>query len=740
MATLAQIAAALKQADAAGNTEDARKLAQAYRTLQAQQTAAPAAPTDGPPAGAVPGSKEYAAWAVEQAKAGKVLPQVSATEPAPDTSLPAQIMAGTSAAANAVPIAGPKLLEGLNAGRAFFQHMTPEQVAAETQAREQANPTATTIGSITGAVTPFVLAATTPLGAALGLDAGVSLGTNAILGGLSQAGISRLDAAVRGQTPEEANQAGLLGLATGIAAPIAGKILTKTGEAVIKPLGRMITGAVNPEGTAQKIIANAARADTQAGAALAPADEISAAANGQPLINADRFGTNVRTLARTASNLDPVAKQVINDVVQDRFLTQNQRAADWLGRNAGVSTNVHALQQGVEDAARKANKPRYDKAYASPNSSGVLTVPVDPANPAAGDVLHPDIHVLMQAEPFQQAIKQAVGTGKIDAALHGFPPVKNPFRFNKDGTYDWVPGAQLPTLPFWDQVQRNLGRMGKMAARQGDTQAGPIGALRGRLNAALDAAIPEFGAARTGAAAKFGAEDALEAGQNFVKAPLSDIPSMMAAHAQFTPAEKKLFASGFASSMLDKIGKAGDTTNVINNVFGSPQARQQIALALGPAAATELEPFVRVEDIMHLTKSAVQGGSNTASQLAAMGAVGATAGGLSTGDPNPLHWLNPATMARMGGGAAAMMMFGRQGAKILGQAVDHNVMQSIAKKLASNDPAAIQQAVKMASKSSKSAAAVKAIEHGLSTVLRAGGTGAATAAAPAVTQQLETVQ
>lgn len=735
MATLAQIGDALKKADAAGNAEDARKLAQAYRAMQAQQVAASAAPIAvPPPAGLAPGSKEYADWAVQQAKAGKVLPQVSQTAPTPDTSLPEQIMAGTSAAARSIPIAGPAAIKGLEGMRASVQGMTPEQVAAETKAREAANPTAMTVGEVTGTVAPFVMASTVPvLSTILGLDAAASVPLQIGAGALSQAAISRADAAVRGETPEEANQAGLIGLGAGAAAPIVGKYLTQAGEAVIKPLGKFVFGADN---TAQRVIASAARADKAAGAELGQTDTLAAAANGQPLINADRFGTNVRTLARTASNLDPTAAQTLGNTVADRFKTQGARAISWL-QSRGIPTDVHALQQTIDATGRSANKRNYFKAYAHPASPGVLTVPVDPANPVAGDVLAPEIHSLMQAEPFQQAIKRAVGTAKTDAALHGFPPVENPFRFNKDGTYDWVEGAKLPALPFWDQVQRNLANSAKVAARQGDNLAASHAwQLRGKLNQALDTAIPDFGAARSGAAAKFGAEDALEAGQNFVKAPLSELPAMSAAHAQFSPAEKKLFASGFASSLIDKIGKVGDTTDVINSVFASPKARQQVALALGPQAAAELEQFLRIENAMRMTKAALEGGSNTVKQLAALGVVGGAAGGLSSGDVNPLHWMNPSTMTRIGGGSAAMMMFGRAGAKLLGKAVDNNVMQTVAKALASNDPAEIQKAVKMAAKSSKSAMAVKAIEQGLSMALRAGG-GAAT---PAAAQQLETVQ
>lgn len=85
MATLEQIAEALRRADAAGNAEDARRLAQMYRDTQAQaakvSAAGPASVPDTPPEGAKPGSKAYADWAMARVKAGKDVPQVSSAPP-----------------------------------------------------------------------------------------------------------------------------------------------------------------------------------------------------------------------------------------------------------------------------------------------------------------------------------------------------------------------------------------------------------------------------------------------------------------------------------------------------------------------------------------------------------------------------------------------------------------------------------------------------------------------------------
>jgi hypothetical protein len=328
-----------------------------------------------------------------------------------------------------------------------------------------------------------------------------------------------------------------------------------------------------------------------------------------------------------------------------------------------------------------------------------------------------------------------VSTGRTDSALHGYPTVENPFVFDKaSGSYDWAPNAPLPSLQFWDQVQRNLASTAKVAARQGDNQAASHAwQLRGRLNDALDAAVPAFNTARTGAAAKFGAEDALEAGQKFINADVGDLPALRAAHSQFSPAEKKLFASGFASSLIDKVSRANDSTNVINTVFNSPRAKAQIELALGSKAANDLEHFLRIENIMQMGKTAVQGGSNTTAQLAAAGALGYGTGvTTSGGNFNPVTW-SPDTWAKAGG-VAGLMRFGRAGARALGIDADRRVMQSIATSLASGDPSVIARATQMASRSPKSAAAIKAIEQGLTLATRTG----VAAAAPAIAQQ-ETV-
>src|SRR5688572_27891103 len=107
----------------------------------------------------------------------------------------------------------------------------------------------------------------------------------------------------------------------------------------------------------------------------------------------------------------------------------------------------------------------------------------------------------------QQAIRLAFVTGRNRDILTGIPPLKNPLTLNKaTGEFELQSGV-TPSLQFWDHVKRNLDKLGA------DGQAFSK-ALRGHL----DELVPDYKTARAGAAAAFGAEEALEAGQKFVTA------------------------------------------------------------------------------------------------------------------------------------------------------------------------------------------------------------------------------
>lgn len=671
-----------------------------------------------PPEGAKPGSRAYADWALARARAGKKLPQVGAPPPEDFTrDMGSKALAAIGAGFEAIPIAGPTIYEGLTNMRAAIQGMTPEQVIREQEILREANPISTVAGQVTGTVAPYLLASTIPVvNTLLGVNIGAPMALNVAAGAASGKIISDLDTLARGGDPEEVipglnMKPGDVAGAAGAAGPIVGKVvgagLSKLGEVVVDPaMNALRVAAGRGDAAARATLEKAVRADIQAGTILSPADEAAAVAAGQPLLNVDRLGGSTRQLARTAAATDPVAREQLSEFVNDRFLSQNARAKEWIERNTNAPTDIYAVQQSLNSAKKSAN-------YAAYNQTAYLA-------PGADNIWTPELAQLMQSDNVRSAIRSALRTSNEEAALSGSKPIKSPFKLKKKGGYELRPGTQ-PSLEFWDHVQRALRRRAGELARNPESgfDVGQVQRARAQLNAVLDNAVPEFAAARGGAAAWFGAEDALEAGQKFATAEISDMGAARAAHAKFSPAEKKLFASGLASAVLNKIGRVPDTADVINGVFRSPQAREVLEMGLGKRAAKELEHFVRVENAMKLTKQAIQGISNPVQQLLALGIrTGTSAGSVGYGTGAAFGGLDPRNWGSKAWTMAAMGAAGRAGAKAIGKRVDASVMNRVIKILASEDPKLIQQVVQNASRSDRSAAALQAIETGLSILVR----------------------
>lgn len=655
---------------------------------------------------AIRGAQEYVSSNPKTAaQPGSQVAQADVAQPLPQQSIGDQLSAGFTSGINSLPIVGPTVLGGLEHLKGMVQGRSAEDVATTDQAQTQANPLASTVGDVAGTVLPFVVGGEIPAVAKiLGMDASVPLLTRTLAAAGSNAAITAADSMARGSSPMDVLKAGSVGGAIGSVIPGAGELLGRGTAAIGKRVTPVIDALRNPDTAAQKMVSGAAANDIRSGNAMTQADEANAALNAQPIVNADRFGQGVRGLARTAANSNPQADALLKNLTQDRFLTQGARATDFVKRIAGGNVNDLALQDQITSAARSSNKVAYDRAYADPGAQAVWS---------------PLIRQLFQSPDFVNAVKGAERTAANDAATSGTKAVRNPFQFNAQGvpSLKKLPDGShaLPNLQFWDIVQRNLRANSDTASRSGNNLlASQLGNMRTQLLGELDNAVPAFSAARKGAAAAFGAEDALDAGRKFVAQPMG-IPEAKAAHAQFTPAEKKAFGVGYASSLIDKIGASRDRVNVINQVFGSPASRAQVELALGKPAAAQLENFTRVEDIMEQTKAAVQGNSSTAKQLAAMGAIGGLGGGILGGwDPR-----NIAT-------GAGLMMAGRIGLRALGEAGDQKVMQRVADILASNNPADINRTILNATISPRHSLALKAIQKGLQAIARG-----ASAAVPA---------
>jgi len=553
-----------------------------------------------------------------------------------------------------------------------------------------ANPISDIAGQLAGGVGALGAASKVAgVGRALGLEG--SLAARVGNSGVSSAALSAADASVRGGDPLTA---AALGGGIGAAAPALGAAIGTAGRAVGNKMAPIVNSARNPAGEASRRVGTALQRDISANpqSVMNSADEAIARQTGVPLVNADRGGETTRALARSVANQSPEARAIIERTANDRFSTQAPRAVEFIKRLTGGSTDDVAFQARLQTAARMTNKPRYDAAYNSPQAKAIWT---------------PEIKGLMQAKPFQAAINAAEDTATNAAAVSGGKAVKNPFQFLPDGgvTLRTMPDGSraLPNLEFWDIVQRNLRNSADVADRGGDRLlASQIREMRSQLVGSLDSAVPQFKLARQGAAAFFGADDALEAGKKFALQPKS-IPEATAAFTKFSEAEKKAFSTGYASELIDKIKASGDRRNIIQQMFGSTAAREMNELVFGAAKARQLEAFVRVEALADQLRGAM-GNSTTARQLMELG-IGGSAGFALSGDFQGA--LTGAALAR--------------GVRYAGQKVDAEVMENVAKLLTSNDPAALQKAVANATMSPQWMLALEQLQSVMAVPAKAAG-------------------
>ena len=142
-----------------------------------------------------------------------------------------------------------------------------------------------------------------------------------------------------------------------------------------------------------------------------------------------------------------------------------------------------------------------------------------------------------------------------------------------------------------------------------------LGNLARSLNNELDTLVPTYRQARQGAAQFFGDENALEAGQKFVGQDFN-MAETRAALNKMSDLERKLFADGFVSRMMEELGRHERVMNrpaLVQRLFESPAAKERIELVLGAGRARELRAMLHVENIMEQSRQAVTGNSTTAS-------------------------------------------------------------------------------------------------------------------------------
>jgi hypothetical protein len=570
--------------------------------------------------------------------------------------------------------AGLGSLTGIGGQAGEYEKNLASQRAVD-EANMQEHPVASIGGTVAGAaVLPVGAAARAPtlMG---GIRAGAKVGAaqGAAYGAGSSPDLTD-KSAVLTNMGEGAALGGALGGAVPLVAPAARSILNATG------IPQTARGFIAPEQEALRQIGTALEGDaaTRAGLiarrqaqgepmgaaersrlGLTPQEAGTALDNGAPITTADYGGEATRRLARQAANISPEASDILRSETAHRFEGQQFRIADRLTRLGG-GDSTQTLEE-LQAAARRANKPAYDKAFAEGEAGS----------------WHEGLAQLAQAPVVADAIKGATRTGANKAAAEGFRPVKNPFTVLDSGEVKLTNENVKPTLQFWDAVKRNLDDKIETLQRGGEKSAARDAIeLRRQLVSHLDRDFPAYSAARGQAARFFGAEDALEAGTKFVAAKGGN-SEYRRVIAKMSAPERALFAHGFMSEIERQINETGvNRSPLIKAMFQSPAARERIHMAIGEGSARNLETGLHVEAVMDQLRTAVTGNSTTAQQLGDVFRHGGLLGG-------GLH---------MVGAIKALMRHGAKG-------VDETVMQRVAEGLTSRNPEVYARALATVRKS-----------------------------------------
>lgn len=497
---------------------------------------------------------------------------------------------------------------------------------------------------------------------------GASLGSRALRGAGTGAGYGAVYGA------GTADEGGLADRATGAATGlVTGAVTGAAAPAVVRGVqaaGRGIRDVVRrPVAAGRGIIARDREAARRIGMAqqiddtlpqdnLTAADEAAARISGQPVLNIDRGGSTVRALADASATASPNARAVMEQAIGDRFSAQGDRTIEAVRRIVGGSTSA-VNREALEKAAVAQNTPAYAAAF---------------ARPAAQSVWDEGLETLAGAPVVQQAIRQAAVTGRNKASIGGAGPMVSPFQIDAaTGGMALRPlpdgSRAVPTLEFWNQVKINLDSIGSQEARS----AAKV------LREHLDTLVTEYRTARAGAASFFGADDALTAGEEFIMSRMEN-DAARSALAKMKPAERTLFAEGFADALARRIAETSDRRNVINSVFlRAPASKERIEIALGKDKAKELEAFLRIEDLLDRARGAISTNSKTVQRLVELGiGTSATGYGAYTGDWKSTGTILGALLVRHGMGR-----------------VDRAVAQRVGEMLASPDPAVMQKGLKM---------------------------------------------
>jgi hypothetical protein len=424
---------------------------------------------------------------------------------------------------------------------------------------------------------------------------------------------------------------------------------------------------------------------------LTPQQWVAARQRGEPVTLADLGAGRTQALLRSAANTSPEGRAQLEQVIENRFLRQNERVAD---------TVRNALPDGQANARKTADQlvaeydlgrvPAYQRAYQQ------------------GDrpIFTRAMERLTNSPAVVAAMRRALESGRDRDVTMGFGGFNPKVNVTPDGRIIWNRNAQgmpvAPNLQYWDAVKRELDDAASKAGRAGAKgEAQVLGDLARTLRTELDSVVPSYAKARGIAEQFFGESNALEAGRKLAGKKM-DPEEVSAILRKMKPDEQALFKEGYASDLANRVLEGmADTTNVTKGrgILQSPNERRMAQVIFGPGGVAQIEARMYLEKIMDGARQAM-GNSTTARQLIEAGLAGGAVGGITSGwDPTTIGAWGAGAMTSRAGASKLLSEEARVGLKHMIGKVDARTARRVAELLTSNDPRLLRQGYQMAAKS-----------------------------------------
>lgn len=407
---------------------------------------------------------------------------------------------------------------------------------------------------------------------------------------------------------------------------------------------------------------------TPTGEPITPEMRAAAMTAGQPFTNLEVGGKETERLAQESADASKAAEKTLADTGEQQFRDRLPNMAAAIDNLTGGRLDKAAL----EDRARTFNEPNYTHMR------------------KVGDrpIYNDDLHVIASSAAGQRAIPTALAEVKNAAAARG--------EVADVSTMDNGVGGVIPRNPnieFWDHFHRALSSQGRDA--EGSDLAN-INRMHETLLRNLDREVPAFRTAREGAGEFLGENSAYEAGRKYATnkggAEVEDGRRAVARMASINPANRELFARGYATRLLDLLTAPGTTPEAklakLDRILSSPDGRVSTEIAMGRTRAVQMEALIRADALIREKYGAYPTSTSSAGH-----ASGHALPMLIAAGAEATHSLPPGVAI---GSAVLYGLFRRYAA-----GVEEKTANEVARLLSSSDPTEVARGVTKAAREPK---------------------------------------